>query len=188
MIEALVFKENAVYNEKELEKGMQALKNGDESGFNIIYDQTHRLVYYVIFSILRDSYISEDIMQNTYIKVYQNIKSYQSNAPKAWITTIARNLAINEYNRKKHEKMVDIEEFDLIPDENERKDTPLIDLAAKILDEDEFMIVMLCIVEGYKRREVAKLTNLSTSGVTWKLNNALEKLRKTVKEENDENK
>jgi RNA polymerase sigma-70 factor (ECF subfamily) len=176
-----------VYNEKELEKGMQALKNGDDSGFNVIYDQTHRLVYYVIFSILKDSYISEDIMQNTYIKIYQNIKSYQSNAPKAWITTIARNLAINEYNRKKHEQMVDIDEFGYIPDgTSERKDTPIIDLASKNLEDDEFMIVMLCVVEGYKRREVAKLTNLSTSGVTWKLNNALEKLRKLVEEENDE--
>ena len=36
---------------------------------------------------------------------------------------------------------------------------------------------MLCICEGYKRREVAEITGLSTSGVTWKLHNALEKLK-----------
>jgi len=42
---------------------------------------------------------------------------------------------------------------------------------------------MLCVVEGYKRREVAKMYNLSTSGVTWKLNNALEKLRRELQNE-----
>ena len=53
-----------------------------------------------------------------------------------------------------------------IPENNANLDTPLIDLASRILEEDEFNIVMLCVVEKYKRREVAKLFNLSTSRVT----------------------
>lgn len=177
-----------MYNKKELAKKMQALKNGDENAFDSIYEDTHRLVYYVIFSILKDSFLSEDIMQNTFIKVYENISKYDNHEPKAWITTIARNLAINEYNRRKRIDVVDVEKLDDHTSNNKNTDTPLIDLAARTLSHEEFLIVMLCVVDGYKRREVANIINKSTSGVTWLLNNSLDKLRKLVKEEENEKK
>jgi RNA polymerase sigma-70 factor (ECF subfamily) len=169
-----------MYDSKFLEKNIQALKKGNEEAFNNIYEATHRLVYYTIYSILKDSDLSEDIMQNTYLKVYEKVNSYESKSPKAWIVTIAKNLAINEYNRRKKEVLLDHEVIDALAS-NENTKTPLIDLASKNLPEDEFMILMLCICENYKRREVAAIMNLSTSGVTWKLNQALDKLKKIVK-------
>ncbi len=42
---------------------------------------------------------------------------------------------------------------------------------------------MLCIGEGYTRREASKIVGLSTSGVTWKLQEAMKKMKKLVKEE-----
>lgn len=164
-----------MFSEQKLIKAMEALKNGDDSSFDVIYDQTNRLVYYVIYSILKNHHQSEDVMQDVYMKVCEKISSY-TNSPKAWISTIARNLAINQYNKNKKE----VSDFDFDKISTTRPETPLIDLAAKILPEDEFTITMLCVCEGYKRREVAKIVNLSTSGVTWKLDNALKKLKKEV--------
>lgn len=161
---------------------MMALKNGDDSQFEIIYEETHRLVYYIIYSILKNKEDSEDVMQQVYMTIYKKIDQY-TNSPKAWISMIARNLAINQYNKNKKEKINYLDDVELnrlsIPDEK----TPLIDFAAKVLSEEEFLLIMLCVVEGYKRREVAKMYNLSTSGVTWKLNNALEKLRRELQNE-----
>jgi RNA polymerase sigma-70 factor (ECF subfamily) len=166
-----------VFDEKRLEKSMIALKNGDESSFDFIYEQTHRLVYYIIYPIVKDQGRAEDVMQSVYMKVYDKISTY-THSPKAWIGTIARNLAINEYNKNKDNQVIDYETADLNSDK--KQDTPLIDMASKVLNEDEFMIVMLCVCEEYKRREVAKLMNLSTSGVSWKLDQALKKLKKEV--------
>lgn len=171
-----------MFDNQKLNKSLLALKNGDDQAFGYIYEATEHLVYYTVYSILKNRTRTEDIMQSTYIKVYENIGSYQSNAPKAWIVTIARNLAINEYNRLKREQLVEAEALDTIAADRKNADTPLIDLAAKSLPEDEFMIVMLCICEGYKRREVAELLHLSPSGVTWKLDQALKKLRKLAEE------
>jgi DNA-directed RNA polymerase specialized sigma subunit len=50
----------------------------------------------------------------------------------------------------------------------------------KILDEEEFLLVAYSVLEGKSRREVAKILDLSPSGVTYKLNLALEKLKKEV--------
>lgn len=175
----------SMYNKKELARKMQALKKGDKSAFDYIYDSTNRLVYYVIYSILKDAFLSEDIMQNTYLKVYANIDKYQHNEPRAWIITIARNLAINEYHRRKRIDIVDVERIDVMQ-ANQNTDTPLIDLAARNLSQEEFLVVMLCVVDGYRRREVAQIIKKSTSGVTWILNNSLEKLRMLVKEDENE--
>ena len=57
------------------------------------------------------------------------------------------------------------------------------DAARKLLSEDEYEILMLCQVAGYKRREVAKMLDLSINTVTWKNNEALKKLRKYLEKE-----
>src|SRR5690554_6209962 len=98
---------------------MMALKNGDDSQFEIIYEETHRLVYYIICSILKNKEDSEDVMQQVYMTIYKKIDQY-TNSPKAWISMIARNLAINQYNKNKKEKINYLDDVELnrlsIPD------------------------------------------------------------------------
>lgn len=167
-----------MFDNVKLIKNMEKLKNGDTSAFDYIYEQTYRMVYYIIYQIVKRRDIAEEVMQNVYINVFEKIYQYKdNNSPKAWIAMIARNLAINEYNKLKKEIIVDIDTMDFIDNKNNDEETPLIDLAQENLDKDEFLIVMLCVCEGYKRREVAEILGLSTSGVTWKLNQALNKLK-----------
>lgn len=164
---------------------MQQLKNGDASAFDTIYEETSRMVYYIVYGIMKNHTKAEDLTQDVFMKVYEKINQYtQSLSPKAWIAMIAKNTAINEFKKQKREQIIDVDTADLLVDEKpSRKDTPLIDLAAKHLSDEEFMIVMLCVTEGYKRREVGEMLNLSTSGVTWKLEQALNKLRMIVEKE-----
>jgi len=170
---------NVVFDQKKLEASMQLLKSGDSTAFEYIYEQTNRMVYYLIFSIVKDHGKSEDIMQNVYINVFEKKNLYVSDVSvKAWIMTIARNLALNEYNRKK-EIITEGAQLEFLANQKQKptEETPLIDAAREHLEEEEFFIVMLCVGEGYTRKEVAKLIGLSTSGVTWKLNEALSKLK-----------
>ena len=48
-------------NEK-LERKIAALKGGDRSAFDYIYEHTHRAVYFAVFSIVRDRMHAEDIL------------------------------------------------------------------------------------------------------------------------------
>ena len=47
----------------------------------------------------------------------------------------------------------------------------------KFAAEDEYQILMLCQVAGYKRREVSEMLRLPVGTVTWKNNEALKKLK-----------
>jgi RNA polymerase sigma-70 factor (ECF subfamily) len=162
---------------------MKLLKNGDLQAFDEIYDQTNRIVYYVIYQIVKEQSLAEDVMQDVYMRLVDKIDLYNpQTTPKAWIVQMARNLAINEYNKRSKEMVVEDEEIDLIASSSTSKETPLIDLARANLPEDEFLILMLCVGEDKTRKEVAEVIGLSISGVSWKLDQAMKKMKKLVKE------
>lgn len=165
---------------KKLERAMEKLRKGDNSAFETIYDLTHRLVYYVVYRVLRNEEESKEITQEVYMRVVRSINTYKSDNAQAWITTIAKNLAINEYNRKKRKPQYNIEDLSLVKDPAEVKDTPTIDLAMEILTEEEYLIVMLATTQNYTRKKLGEMFNLSTSGVTYKLNEALNKLKEAL--------
>lgn len=164
-----------MFDQIKLKMAMNDLKSGQSDAIDRVYDLTNRMVFSVIYPIVKRTDVTEDIMQDVYMKIYQNRLLYRDDQPKSWILKIAKNEAINEYHKQIKETIVDIESLNT--PSNNTNETPLIDLASQILDVDEFLIVMQCIIEGKTRKEVANLLDLSTSGVTFKLNVALEKLR-----------
>ena len=164
-----------------LTKAIKRLKKGDMKAFDIIYDETRKKVFFTILDILKDRDISDDIMQDTYITVVNKIDQYNSEYDaKNWIITIAKNLAINEYNKRKKVVYVDYTENEQLAggvEDDIEVDTPLFDLAKSLLKEDEFKILCLIIVKDYKRREVSELLNIPIGTVTWKFNEAIKKVK-----------
>ena len=90
---------------------------------------------------------------------------------------------MNHLKKYRHEIDVDfdLETCDYNSSENE---LPYIfDIATKILSEDEYKIIMLCHVSGYKRREVSMMLDMPIGTVTWKNNEALKKLKQYLEKE-----
>lgn len=165
-----------------LDKFIKKFMNGDASAFDEIYNRTRKSVYYVALSILRDKALAEDVMQTTYLRVLKNIQSYAlgTNAS-AWIIKIAKNEAINMKKVRMREQSVDEYENLTLFGVNE-PDTygELIDLAKRLLADDEFSILMLVTACGYKRKEIGKMFDMPTPTVTWKYQNALLKIRNAL--------
>lgn len=168
-----------------LDKLIKKFINGDASAFDEIYNRTRKSVYFVALSILRDKALAEDIMQTTYMRVLKNIQSYTlgTNAS-AWIIKIAKNEAINMKKVRMREQSVDEYENLTLFGVNE-PDTygELIDLAKRLLADDEFSILMLVTACGYKRKEIGKIFDMPTPTVTWKYQNALLKIRNALEKE-----
>ena len=166
-----------------LDTAMQALKEGNIDAFEYIYNETKRVVFYCAFSILKDRGLAEDIMQNTYIKVKQYCHSYQKGTkPIAWITTIARNLSINEHNRRKRELYTDFSDYNQHGTYSISDDKMVLASAFKYLNERESQIVIMHVLGGLKHREIAEIFNMPLGTVLFKYNSALKKLRKRIEE------
>ncbi len=167
-----------------LDKLIKRHINGDPSAFEELYTQTRKSVYYVALAVLRDRALAEDAMQTTYLNVLKNISKYEigTNAS-AWILRIARNEALNLKKSRNREHSVDEREHAEIFGSYKSDDYGLlVDLARKILSDEEFTIVMLITAAGYKRREIAKMFGSPTSTITWKYHAALAKMRKSLEQ------
>ena len=168
-----------------LDKFIKKFINGDASAFDEIYNRTRKSVYYVALSILRDKVLAEDVMQTTYMRVLKNIQGYTlgTNAS-SWIIKIAKNEAINVRKVRMREQYVDEYENHTVFGISE-PDTygELIDLAKRLLADDEFSILMLVTACGYKRKEIGKMLDMPISTVTWKYKNALLKMRNALEKE-----
>lgn len=161
------------------------LKNGQMDAFDEIYHQTKTSVYYTILGVLKDPSLSEDIMQETYIKALDKIDQYKPTYQfVTWLTTIAKNLAINEYNKRKREISVDGEEQDYMftsSGDDSYKEAIIRELMVH-LNEDERLIILYHVVENYKFKDIAKMLDKPLGTVTWSYQNALQKLRKIMEE------
>jgi len=133
----------------------------------------------------KDKVLAEDVMQTTYMRVLKNIQGYTlgTNAS-AWIIKIAKNEAINVRKVRMREQYVDEYENHTVFGISE-PDTygELIDLAKRLLADDEFSILMLVTACGYKRKEIGKMLDMPISTVTWKYKNALLKMRNALEKE-----
>jgi RNA polymerase sigma-70 factor (ECF subfamily) len=77
-------------NSRELQDGL-----GDDY-FNALFAKYNKLVYYTAFSITKEHDLSQDVVQETFIKVYRYLdalKGYQKK--EAWLKMIAKNIAID---------------------------------------------------------------------------------------------
>lgn len=83
---------------------IDAYKQGDMSGFSGIYDKYLDDIYRFVMRKVGDSEMSEDLTSQIWIKIFNNIDSYQPKSWasfKSWIYRIANNSVIDYYRTKK---------------------------------------------------------------------------------------
>ncbi|MGB3080998.1 MAG: sigma-70 family RNA polymerase sigma factor, partial [Saprospiraceae bacterium] len=80
-----------------------ALQAGDENSFQILYDSYSAVLFGIIYRIVADQDEAENLLQDCFIKVWQNIARYDPEKGKlaTWLFNIARNTAI-DFKRSKY--------------------------------------------------------------------------------------
>ena len=164
---------------------IKEMKGNDYRSFDEFYSMTSKLVYYVIAGIIKNKDSVEDLMQDTYLKFIQNINNVNPNQnPNAYLAQIAKNLALNEFNKQKR-VIVDDAYFTNLKDQSSERGSG-IDLGIiNYLEGVEKEVVTLKIIGELKFREIATLLNKPMGTVQWIYNTAIKKLREKVGGENE---
>jgi len=151
-------------------------KKGDQDAFRILYEETKTRAYYTILLIVKDKGHAEDLLQETYMKVYDKIESYQSGTHfSAWVNTIARNLALTFYQKNKHTTVQDIDE--------QFEEKAYLDHLMKHLSKEDQEIVLRHVVLKEKHKDIAKDLKMPLGTVTWRYQQALKKLKEVASRE-----
>lgn len=131
-----------------------------------IYPRLHRAVTAYLAGTNIEA---DDILQETFLKAYKNLDSFQENAQLyTWVYSIARNLSIDELRKHKHDKKrssVPVEEFELASDEfqSESKKEEVLILRKAISELPELLktIVIMKSIDGFTYPEIADVTGVN---------------------------
>lgn len=82
------------------------LQSGSEKAFEKIYNMYSKSLYGIVFNIIRDETVSEEILQDVFLKIWNNASSYDPEKGRffTWVLNIARNASIDRLRSKDFRK------------------------------------------------------------------------------------
>jgi RNA polymerase sigma-70 factor (ECF subfamily) len=162
---------------------LKNIARGDKEALEELYNSMSKDIYTFLLMFCKDKYTAEDVLQETFIAIYENAASYRVyNNPRAWIFTIAKNKALNII--KKDSRMTSIETLENdIADTAENIENIILDkiqadMLLSVLSEKDKKIVILHAVYGFKHREIAELMSLPLDTVTRRYKESIAKKKK----------
>ena len=142
--------------------------------FNHIFEKYRYLVYYVSFDILKNEDEAKDIVNETFLKMYERRRDFMSESKlKYFLLVTAKNLSINRYNQIKNR----LAYSDDIEGKYDEQSISIYLEKFKDVDEEEYKFLVLHLIYGFTFREIAKANDLTTSQVSSKYQRGIKKLR-----------
>ncbi|NND87690.1 MAG: sigma-70 family RNA polymerase sigma factor [Flavobacteriaceae bacterium] len=165
------------------------MQQGDEKAFNEIYKRYSEAVYGIIYSIVLDKAIAEEILQDVFIKVWKKAKQYNQKKGRffTWILNIARNAAIDQTrskNFKNSKKNLSTTNFVdiIVSNENLNAKTNAIGIKAFVqaLKPACISIIELLYFKGFTQVDAAKELKIPLGTLKTRSRNCLSDLRTKV--------
>ena len=170
---------------------------GDQDAITELYELTYSSVYKTVKSMIADEDTALDIVQDSYIKGFQNLD--QLDAPenfRAWMKRIATNKAKDYLKKKKPILFTDManedgEEIDFrddcldhCPEEvlDRKETTRLMNEILATLSEDQRLVIGMFYYEEMSVREIAETLGCSENTVKSRLNYGRKKVEVKVRE------
>ena len=173
--------------------------DGDEKALEILINRHNQRISSFIYSKVLDRDITEDIFQDTFIKVIKTLKrgSYSEEGKfLPWVMRIAHNLIIDHFRKNKRmpkfEGSDDFNIFSVIKDDKMNAEKQLIkdqidsDLTLLIeeLPEDQKEVLIMRIYKDMSFKEISENTGVSINTALGRMRYALINLRKIVDRHN----
>ncbi|MEY2792947.1 MAG: hypothetical protein RJA76_939 [Bacteroidota bacterium] len=174
---------------------ISAYMNGDDKAFEALVKKTKSKVYTTIYLIVKDRYIAEDLLQETYIKAIDVMKSGRYNEEgkfMPWIVRIAHNLAIDFFRKDKRYPTIILEDgskvfnsFEFSEDSFEDiqlKQDQIVNIRelVKKLPDEQREVLILRHYEDLSFQEIADMTHVSINTALGRMRYALINLRKML--------
>lgn len=161
----------------ELSNRLSELKNGDKTAFEEIYRDISACAYTVAYRITGDRHLSEDILQDFFVKLYKNPPAEKLENPKAYLMRMVHNITVDYLKKQVPDSDISDNEAVVLGQTEQSDEKMDIACALKRLDSDERKIVTLHLNAGFKFREISGIISMPLGTVLWKYRRAIGKLR-----------
>lgn len=162
---------------------------GDNSAYYQLYQLYSRAMYNTAFRIVKNEQDAEDILQESFVSAFRNLKSFSNNSTfGAWLKKIVINKGIN-YLRKKQLYVLSLDESEHDLSGEEETDFEADDLtvvavkkAINELPAGYRLVLTLYLLEGYDHKEIAEILDITVSTSKSQYNRAKKKLLMLVQQ------
>lgn len=175
------------YSEEEL---IYLLKNRDQFAFSYLYDNYSAVLFGIIYKMLENREVSEDVLQEAFIKIWNNFTNYDPSKGRlfTWMLNLTRNLTIDTIRSKGYKKQAKIQNSENavnnITDKantTDRFDALGIRKHLTLLKNDQKEIIDLAYFGGLTQEEISQKLDIPLGTVKTKMRTAILELRKVLK-------
>ena len=165
--------------DEEINALVKRIKLGDKEAFAELYRQTVRYIYSVVYAYLLSKEDTEDVVQDTYLKLYMIRKRLKlEKSVLLYMKRIAINYAFKKLNsRKKFSRPVQAK----YPVEAEKAE--IIKETMKRLEDKDRMVIVLHYLSNSSIKEISFLLGESESSIKTRLFRARNRMREVMKHE-----
>lgn len=174
------------YSEEEL---IALLRQEDQNAFSYLYDHYAAALNGIIMRMVDDTQLAEDILQDAFLKIWNNFKQYDHSKGRlfTWMINITRNLTIDTLRSKGYKKQKKISQDEnsvtTYQDKNftsDRFDTIGLRKQIQYLKPDQKVIIDLAYFNGYTQEEISKEMEIPLGTVKTRMRSAIIELRKLL--------
>src|SRR5699024_7150782 len=170
---------------------------GDEEALSMLINRHKHRVYNFIYSKLFDKAKTEDVFQETFIKVIRTLKKgkYREEGKfVSWVMRIAHNLIIDHFRKckrmPKFENTGDFDIFSVLADEtpdaeHQLMEEQIVDDLKKLIEElpeEQLQVLKMRIYKDMSFKEISAHTDVSINTALGRMRYALINLRKIIDE------
>jgi RNA polymerase sigma-70 factor (ECF subfamily) len=159
--------------------------------FNRLYNQYSKRLHFIAYSITRDRFLAEDVVQETFMKAYKKMGGVEDfNKIGSWLSSVAARTAIDFLRVEKRRKWIAAEPSFI---ESIHNQTPAnmntedkvifqflkedIHHSLKKLSNDYQMVLILKLQHGLKENEIARLLRIKSCTVKTRIYRARKQLK-----------
>jgi RNA polymerase sigma-70 factor, ECF subfamily len=178
----------------------QLSRSGDRRAFEELVDMYKDKIYHLAYRMLSQSGESEDVVQETFLRVYMNLDRYDENQKfSTWIYRIATNLCIDRLRKRKPNYSLDAEMpdgegsdwYSMLPSDQETPEEELvlsetqqqIRKAIDALPEKYKSVVILRYLHDMSLQEIGDVLKMPVTTVKTRVHRGREYLRKKLEPE-----
>jgi RNA polymerase sigma factor (sigma-70 family) len=180
----LIKKRKISLSEEEL---VLALRQREKIAVEALYDMYSSSLFGIIVRIVGETEIAEDVLQETFVKIWQSFSSYSAEKGRlfTWMVNIARNLSIDKVRSKEYRNQSKNQDLELnvnhIDEQRNSVYKPELlgikDLVGT-LKPDQKSILDLVYFKGYTHVEASEELGVPLGTIKTRLRMAIQQLRK----------
>ena len=165
---------------------LERVANGDKSAFSELYETYAGLLMSVIQAVLKDSAESEDILQDSFITIWNKAEMYHSHLgkPTSWMVTIAKNKAYDRYRKLvRNSEGMKVLKDNIVTSTTVppvKRDDERLAQGFNELNPDQKEAIELVFYQGYTQQEAAEKLNTPLGTVKARVRRGLLKLKQIL--------